>query len=331
MRLSPWPRRGDVLARALVIALSLCAASCSRRDDRPYVPKPGTAYDADTGLPVEIISSKDNAEMVLVKAGRFKKGDPNGLAPTTRVQAFYIDKYEVTNERYHRFTSATLHRTPAFVSDEGALFRWRDKHYEQGREKYPVVLVSFDDATAFATWAGKRLPSQTQWEYAARGTDGREFPWGNSRLPVGDCNTADRLAGETLVSREAWQTWYDQWIQQPPSTRNLRALQPVGLFPKDVSPAGCFDLGGNVREWCVLKGRNGSVNGVNSESIMGEELPSNGHVACGGSWLQDASATRAWRYGTGSSAQRFDVGFRCVVSAADPAIQALIQPADPSD
>jgi len=320
-----WSTRRGPTGHLLIAAIALLAASCSPNNG-PYRPKPGTSYDPDTGLPLEIISAKDNAEMVLVRAGAWKKGRPNGTVRRTRINAFYIDKYEVTNEAYHRFVSAEHWAAPLSAAPDAALFSWTDGHYPQGRGRYPVVLVSFEDAAAYADWAGKKLPTQEQWEYAARGTRCREFPWGSVKLPPADCNTADRLAGRELFDNDMWQEWYTEWAKQEPAKRNAEALKPVGTFPKDVSPFGCFDLGGNVSEWCVKTAEMNHANGHGSE--MPETVAPNGHVTCGGSWLKPAGATRAWRYDAVASAPYYDVGFRCVVPASHPAIQALARAAE---
>jgi hypothetical protein len=114
----------------------------------------------------------DGAEMVLVSAGEFTMGsnDYDDEKPVHQVSldAFYIDKYEVTNALYRKFMQATGRQAPAY---------WNDKNFNAPNQ--PVVGVSWDDAQAYCAWAGKRLPTEAEWEKAARGTDARIYPWGN--------------------------------------------------------------------------------------------------------------------------------------------------------
>jgi len=266
--------------------------------------------------------------MVLVKAGVLAQGDPTGIPAAVEVDAFYIDVTEVTNERYHRFASATGHIPPKFSTDDAVLLRWTGGRYPKGRGQCPVVLVTCEDAEAYAVWAGKRLPTQTEWEYAARGPKAHTFPWGDAKLPAAECGTADRLAGRELLTREMWQNWYNTWSERNVKVRNAEAVRPVGSFPKDVSVFGCFDMAGSVREWCVKKAKNGHLNGSDPEAMNSHAIATDSKVVCGSSWLRDAGAARAWVYETVESSQYYDVGLRCVVSAADPAVLALArQPA----
>ena len=114
--------------------------------------------------------------MVYIPAGEFIMGNNGGFPEdetpqhTVYLDAYYIDKDEVTNKQYQKFVRATGHRPP---------LHWIDGNYPTGQGDYPVVGVSFQDAQAYATWAGKRLPTEAEWEKAARGTDGRIWPWGN--------------------------------------------------------------------------------------------------------------------------------------------------------
>jgi formylglycine-generating enzyme len=125
-----------------------------------------------------------------------------------------MDKYEVTQEQYARFVEATGHKTP---------IDWPNGRPSPKLAKHPVVNVTFEDAAAYARWAGKRLPTEAEWEKACRGADGRVYPWGNS--------AADRKVAAPVGDNSKDHTW------------------PVGSFPEDVSPYGILDMAGNVWEW----------------------------------------------------------------------------------
>ncbi len=311
-----------VLSCAIAVVSVCLPLACSKRSG-PFEPKPGTSYDATTGPPMEIISRTDGAEMVLVPAGSFYLGDPDSLPRMVSLKAFYIDKFEVTNRRYEAFLSATGQRGPTIATADSVGLDWPDGRCPKGREDCPVVLVSYEDAAAFAAWAGKRLPTQEQWEYAARGPKSTVYPRGNSKLSWDKCNLADRLAGEEIIGRAAWDDWYSRWSRQDPVKRNAEAVAPVGLFPDDVSVFGCRDMGGSVREWCVKKARPNGY-GLNSDHM--EPVPSDSPVVCGGSWLVDAGRAQSWRHEATAPGRYADVGFRCVVPADHPAIRALARP-----
>jgi formylglycine-generating enzyme required for sulfatase activity len=131
-------------------------------------------------------------------------------AHQVKLQAFYIDKYEVTNAAYQKFVLATGYRPPPY---------WNGTQYPNGMDQYPVVMVSWEDAQAHCKWSGKRLPTEAEWEKAAR-PDQRLYPWGNSFDP-----------NKTNVG----------------GTRG--GLTPVGSYENGQSPYGVFDLIGNVWEW----------------------------------------------------------------------------------
>ncbi|MDB6032770.1 MAG: hypothetical protein JWM16_3108 [Verrucomicrobiales bacterium] len=167
--------------------------------------------------PLPQISDRDGAAMVLVPAGPFIMGSADGKpdeSPPHQVNlpAFYIDRFEVTHAQYQKFLSATGHKQPV---------DWKGGTMPQKLANYPVVNVSFKDAAAYAKWADKRLPTEAEWEKAARGTDGRIYVWGNSST------------GKTTAAGDAAK----------------QRIQPVGSFPDDRSPCGAMDMTGNVWEW----------------------------------------------------------------------------------
>ena len=161
-------------------------------------------------------------EMVLIPAGEFLMGSDDRLpdeGPQHRVRlgSYYIDKYEVTNLQYKKFNDATGRRSPA---------HWRNRTFPRGKADHPVTNVSWNDAQAYCQWAGKRLPTDAEWEKAARGTDGRTYPWGNE-FDIARANTPLRWSA----------------IGRPGDTT------PVGAFAGGVSPYGVHDMSGNVWEW----------------------------------------------------------------------------------
>jgi len=165
---------------------------------------------------------KDPNPMVRVQAGAFTMGSntrmpDEGPLHTAKLKTFLIDKYEVTNLQYQRFIEATGRHSPQ---------HFQNRTFPQGKIDHPVTYVSWYDAKAYCEWAGKRLPSDAEWEKAARGTDGRTFPWGDE-FDVNNANTPAR-----------WQS-----LSQEGDTT------PVGAFPSGVSPYGLHDMAGNVWEW----------------------------------------------------------------------------------
>ena len=235
-------------------------------------------------------------KMVLIPAGEFlmglKHGNPLGLVMTTpqrkvNLPAYYIDKYQVTNKKYKKFVDATGHRAP-FSKRHEAIYNWKNGIYTENLENHPVVLVSWYDADTYCKWAGKRLPTEAEWEKAARGTDGRLWPWGNE-------------SGKAGVDVKA-------------NTYTFRALMtmPVGSFPEGASPYGVMDMAGNVFEWTSswFKGYPGTKY---SHPLYGEKMK----VMRGGAFMVPRKPAA---YTVSRHLQRPDDihrtnGFRCVKSA----------------
>ena len=167
--------------------------------------------------------------MVLVPAGEFIMGSNLEVDPladeldeipqhTVFLGAFYIDKYEVSNADYTKFVEATGHRNSLF---------WDNPKYNQ--PDHPVVGVPWGDVVAYADWVDKRLPTEAEWEKAARGTDGRIWPWGNEFDPT-KCNFDDE--GK-----------FDGHLD------GFATAAPVDSFPQGASPYGLLNTAGNVAEW----------------------------------------------------------------------------------
>ncbi|MGC2447826.1 MAG: SUMF1/EgtB/PvdO family nonheme iron enzyme, partial [Candidatus Sulfotelmatobacter sp.] len=136
------------------------------------------------------------------------------------VNAFWIDKYPVSNAQFKKFMDAT-HYHPQ--DDLNFLRDWKNGTYPAGWENKPVTWVSVEDSQAYASWAGKRLPHEWEWQYAAQGTDGRKYPWGNS--------------------------WDADKVPAPDKGRTMRGLDAVDAHPQGASPFGVMDLVGNVWQW----------------------------------------------------------------------------------
>ncbi|MFN7993122.1 MAG: formylglycine-generating enzyme family protein [Bryobacteraceae bacterium] len=136
------------------------------------------------------------------------------------VASFYIDKYPVTNAEFKKFLDAASYH-PA--DDHNFLRDWKSGTPPVGWENKPVTWVSLEDARAYAAWAGKRLPHEWEWQYAAQGTDGRRYPWGN--------------------------TWSEAAAPAPVKGRDLTSPTPVDAHPSGASPFGVMDLVGNVWQW----------------------------------------------------------------------------------
>ena len=164
---------------------------------------------AATGAIEQVRHPVDGKQMVLVGAGLFLRGGDND---SHWLPAFYIDVYPTTNADYARFITATGHAAPQ---------NWTDGTYPQGLGNHPVVFVTWRDAAAYADWTQKALPTSAQWEKAARGTEGKAYPWGTSVRPT-KCNCRESGPGQTTA---------------------------VDCHPSGTSPYGVYDLCGNVWEW----------------------------------------------------------------------------------
>jgi formylglycine-generating enzyme required for sulfatase activity len=139
---------------------------------------------------------------------------------TLEMKPFYIDKYPVTNAEFKKFVDATRYHPK---DDHNFLRDWQNAAYPKGWANKPVTWVSLDDARAYAAWAGKRLPHEWEWQYAAQGTDGRLYPWGNE--------------------------WNAAAVPPVETRRVMRAPTDVVAYPQGASPFGVMDLVGNVWQW----------------------------------------------------------------------------------
>jgi formylglycine-generating enzyme required for sulfatase activity len=232
------------------------------------------------------VTGRDGASLILIPAGRFIMGSDTGEKDERPVHpieldAFYIDKYEITVSRYARFLHAQRPERP---------FLW--KQATQGKQgQKPVIGVDWFDAKEYCEWVGRRLPTEAEWEKAARSDDQRTYPWGNEPP-----TTLHVVAG-----LQKW-TGYD-------------TLGAVGSHPRGGSSYGVDDLAGNAWEWIADRYDEHYYAAGPEQNPRG---PKQGplRVLRGGAWNNDAATIRsANRAAYAPSARRNDVGFRCAMNA----------------
>ena len=258
-RLSPQPapvRLGRVLFRVLIV---LCCARESGAAEDPVVP----------------------ADMALIPSGAFWMGSNRGgvdEGPLHKVflDSFAIDRWEVSRKEYRTFANATGRKMPEVM---------RDPPFDG--DDLPAVGVTWEEAEAYCGWVGKRLPTEAEWEKAARGEDGRTFPWGEDRPTMGRLNFAD----------------------------SLKAVARIGSYPAGAGPYGVEDMAGNVAEWVDnwYDPKVYTSDGV----VQNPRGPATGRmkVVRGGSWQSREYAVRASaRVAKRPTERSATVGFRCAMT-----------------
>lgn len=253
------------------------------------------------GAPVRAAAFE--ADLVPIPGGRFVLGDaagePDEAPRTADVGPFRLMRHEVTNRQFATFVAARGHRTDPEATGSGYVWdgRWRRlegaswRHPRgadttvEGIMDHPVVQVSARDAAAFCAYYGLRLPSETEWEFAARGLDGRRYPWGDAA----PAEEGRRRANFGTIACCA-----------PDATDGYVTTAPVGQFPNGASPFGVFDMAGNVWEWTAsaFPGRPNEV------------------VLRGGGWGNNPYCLRvSYRHGNPPDIGLDMVGFRCAADA----------------
>ncbi len=251
----------------------------------------GAAILGLSGISRACTRSGDLSEMLTIPAGKFLMGTTEqqveklsveyGYHPSwllsevpqreVNLPEYQIDRYPVTNMQYHQFCVETGYIFPE---------HWEKSGPAEGRADHPVVYVNKMDAMAYAKWAGKRLPSEAEWEKAARGTDGRMFPWGNEINPDACCWNRSGIDGITT--------------------------DPVDIHAAGASPYGVMDMAGNVMEWC-------------EDGPAGAPMLENGTKFTafikGGAWITSevVDLRPAARGNSGAVNNKLEfIGFRCV-------------------
>jgi formylglycine-generating enzyme required for sulfatase activity len=239
--------------------------------------------------------------MVEVPAGEFSMGAENGDAPerpvrAVKVSAFAISIFEVTNQQYNRCVDAGVCRPSAYSDDP-----------EMAIPRYPVVGVSWSDAATYCAWGGMRLPTEAEWEKAARGVDGRLYPWGNEA----DCSKANY--GVVRANNYGC------------SGKNPGRLLAVGSYPSGASPYGAMDMAGNAQEWTADWFSDQAYSVAETEDPKG---PSTGEyrVVRGGGYgslyPQVEATDRKFQI---PEAYGASLGFRCV-RPSDPSFVPVVPP-----
>jgi serine/threonine-protein kinase len=248
-------------------------ASGEKTENEKATKEQATHKDA----PVKTLSSEPASPtgMVYVPGGEFVMGRNDGNdyerpAHRVAVKPFFIDAHEVTNEEYQNFVQATNYRPP---------LTWRNGTYPAGAAQKPVTGVTWDDANNYARWATKRLPTEEEWELAARGLDNRLYPWG-AQWQQGMANANGAVTG----------------------------FSDAGAF-KGKSPYGALDMVGNAWEWTAS-----TLAAYPGGRLPKQKMAGELKVIRGGSYESDpTSATTTFRQGYPATGQKYlNTGFRCV-------------------
>lgn len=236
--------------------------------------------------------ASDKDAKLTISGGRAYPETPQ---QTFYLDSFWIDKYEVTNRQYTLCVEAGGCKRPYVDYLEKRLHYYDNEEYAN----FPVVYVNWFMAGQYCTWAGRRLPTEAEWEKAARGTDGQKYPWGNDPVTSDKANFCDtncttRPHGNHLFD-DGWDT-----------------TAPVGSYPAGASPYGALDMAGNVWEWTstIIRDYPYDPNdGREDQSAPGERVWRGGPWSNGIWWMRSSL-----RYRSIPTYWNVNLGFRCAAS-----------------
>ncbi|MCB0167062.1 MAG: SUMF1/EgtB/PvdO family nonheme iron enzyme [Anaerolineae bacterium] len=250
------------------------------------IPPTPTPQPAPTSRP-ETITDANDSPMVLIPAGPFEMGSEDGAddekpVHTVTLDDYYIDRYEVTNAQYAACVDDSLCELPSNTASYT-----RDSYYNNSEfSDYPVIYVGWNQATTYCEWRGARLPTEAEWEKAARGTDGRTYPWGEQTPNEQLLNFLSNVGDTTLV----------------------------GSYPDGVSPYGVHDMAGNVWEW-VADWYGGDYYSSSPETNPIGPTSGSSRVVRGGGWYNSGHNVRAAiRHRNDPPESSNFIGFRCARS-----------------
>ena len=282
-----------VIAVCVLLLSMLVAGCCPGQAFGPAITAipAQTSMDPTPALEIvnSIVSDKDSMTLVYVPEGEFEMGSQEFLdnekpVHTVYLDAYWIDRTEVTNAQFQQCVGAGVCTPPSSSSSDT-----RDSYYgSSSYADYPVIYVDWNQASNYCQWAGRRLPTEAEWEKAARGTDGRIYPWGN-QSPASNYLNYDKSTGDTTA---------------------------VGSYPEGASPYGTLDMAGNVWEWVADWNDAGYYSSQND--WINPAGPSSGEVRVlrGGSVVNShLNIVRSATRGGGKPSLAYDlIGFRCAFS-----------------
>lgn len=272
------------------------------------IPPTPTNTEEPENQPISLeINPIDSAEYVLVPEGEFLMGSEPGNDPyfwgaegpehTVYLDEFWIYRTEVTNGMYQACVEEQKCPRPQYLNSVDVTDYYGNPDYDD----YPVIHVTFTHAQAYCTWAGGKLPSEAQWEKAARGTEGKMFPWGNDPPDADQVNLCDSNCARGSERENHISDGYP-------------GPAPVGSFPDGASPYGALDMAGNVWEWTIDFFQPTYYSISPNENPLGPAFGSSRTIR-GGSWFNPTSGIRTSARTSLTPDKVLDtLGFRCVVS-----------------
>ncbi len=323
-----------VLGAGVLAAVVAVVAVAGRGAPAPLPPPPGPSLPPRLreGFKVKLPDGRDvevylwklpgNAgelELVRVPAGEFIMGTEDPDADPTEGprhrhsldHAFWIGRTHVTWKQYLAFCGATRRAEPERPS-------WWDV-VPGSKDDHPVCMVNWGDSMAYAAWAGLSLPTEVEWEKAARGTDGRLWPWGDDFDPGSRCNFCDATCPPDTFSKGGMRAsdFFLQkgWVWDREHEDGWRFTSPIGTYPLGVSPFGALDMAGDLAQWC----EDGYDATAYERYVRGDRSasPSTKRAIRGGAWSYPARCCRAPGRGeAGTDATSGDCGFRVLLRAA---------------